>query len=292
MRPLVAAIKFFFTHTVPRDWKTLRCVRIPKTRTLPTVLSEEKVWTLLAAIEQPHWHAFFLTLYTCGLRLSDARMLTPANIDADRQHIHVKQTKNSNERFVPIPHGTLNALRSYWRTHRNNDWLFPSRAQLTRIIHDAWASTRRKLVSLGYCSKFVVSTGHPRREIDEFAKLASASGECLQRKNQTPVVVNNSGLKQIRSARQPVSERSAQRALQRIVTALDWNIEGISPHTLRHSYATAMLDAGANLAALQQYLGHKNLQATEIYLHFTRDGDAKARKIVAEHMNGPRGAGS
>ena len=228
MRPLVAAIKFFFTHTVPRDWKTLRCVRIPKTRTLPTVLSEEKVWTLLAAIEQPHWHAFFLTLYTCGLRLSDARMLTPANIDADRQHIHVKQTKNSNERFVPIPHGTLNALRSYWRTHRNNDWLFPSRAQL----------------------------------------------------------------KQIRSARQPVSERSAQRALQRIVTALEWNIEGISPHTLRHSYATAMLDAGANLAALQQYLGHKNLQATEIYLHFTRDGDAKARKIVAEHMNGPRGAGS
>jgi hypothetical protein len=35
---------------------------------------------------------------------------------------------------------------------------------LARIIHDAWASTCRKLVSLGYCSKFVVSTGHPRRE--------------------------------------------------------------------------------------------------------------------------------
>jgi hypothetical protein len=50
-----------------------------------------------------------------------------------------------------------------------------------------------KLVSLGYCSKFVVSTGHPRREIDEFAKLASAFGESLQRANQTPVVVNNSG---------------------------------------------------------------------------------------------------
>ena len=45
----------------------------------------------------------------------------------------------------------------------------------------------------GYCSRFVVSTGHPRREIDEFAKLASASGESLQRANQTPVVVNNSG---------------------------------------------------------------------------------------------------
>ena len=41
----------------------------------------------------------------------------------------------------------------------------------------------------------VVSTGHPRREIDEFAKPASASGESLQRTNQAPVVVNNSGLK-------------------------------------------------------------------------------------------------
>jgi hypothetical protein len=49
------------------------------------------------------------------------------------------------------------------------------------------------LVSLGHCSKFVDSKGHLRRETDEFAKLASASAESLQRKNQTPVVVNNSG---------------------------------------------------------------------------------------------------
>ena len=65
-------------------------------------------------------------------------------------------------------------------------------SSLGRIIHDAWASTRRKLVSLGYCSRFVVSTGHPRREIDQFAKPACASGESLQWGNQTPVVVNNS----------------------------------------------------------------------------------------------------
>jgi hypothetical protein len=65
---------------------------------------------------------------------------------------------------------------------------------LARIIHDAWASTLRKLDSLGYCSKFVVSTGHPRREIDEFEKLAYTSRESLQWANQTPVVVNNSGL--------------------------------------------------------------------------------------------------
>jgi hypothetical protein len=63
-----------------------------------------------------------------------------------------------------------------------------------------------KAASLGYCSKFVVSTGHPRREIDEFAKLACASGESLQRPNQTPVVVNNSGLNQQASERASRSE--------------------------------------------------------------------------------------
>ena len=71
----------------------------------------------------------------------------------------------------------------------------------TRIIHDAWASTWRKLVSLGFCSRFVVLAGHQRREIDEFAKLASASGESLQRADLTPVVVNNSGSTWLRRRR-------------------------------------------------------------------------------------------
>ena len=58
------------------------------------------------------------------------------------------------------------------------------------------------------------------------------------------------------------------------------------PHTLRHSYATAMLEAGVNLKVLQGYLGHKTLQATEVYLHLTRHGDEKGRQIVADIMNG------
>jgi hypothetical protein len=45
----------------------------------------------------------------------------------------------------------------------------------------------------GHLSNVVISTGNPRREIDEFAKLASASGESIQGANRTPVVVNNSG---------------------------------------------------------------------------------------------------
>ncbi len=53
------------------------------------------------------------------------------------------------------------------------------------------------------------------------------------------------------------------------------------------SYATAMLEAGVNLKVLQTYLGHKNLQATEVYLHLTQHSDQKARRVIERLMNGP-----
>lgn len=85
----------------------------------------------------------------------------------------------------------------------------------------------------------------------------------------------------------PIHERSLQRGIEQVVASLGWAERGIVLHTLRHSYATAMLEAGVNLKVLSGYLGHKNLQATEIYLHLTRRSDEQAREIVAAIMNSP-----
>jgi integrase/recombinase XerD len=98
---------------------------------------------------------------------------------------------------------------------------------------------------------------------------------------------SRANLKQIGAAVKPTSERALQRGLSLIVKSLGWSDAGIVFHTLRHSYATAMLEQGVNLKVLQTYLGHKNLQATEVYLHLTRNADEAARRIVAAIMNGP-----
>ena len=87
-----------------------------------------------------------------------------------------------------------------------------------------------------------------------------------------------------RSATKPMSQRAVQRAFAKIVAQVGLQKRCLRPHTLRHSYATHLLDGGVNLRVLQQYLGHKNLQATEVYLHLSTHGQEHARQVVADLM--------
>jgi integrase/recombinase XerD len=89
---------------------------------------------------------------------------------------------------------------------------------------------------------------------------------------------------QAASATEPMARPSVHGAMKRVVQELGFR-KRVTIHTLRHSYATHLLEAGINLRLIQQYLGHGSLQATMIYLHLTSLGQEQARATIEKLMS-------
>ena len=215
-------IKFFYSHTAPRDWPTLQRLRVRKEQRLPDVLSVDEVRRLIAAVRTPHHRTFFWTVYSLGLRLEEGLHLQIGDIDGERMLVHVRRGKGAKDRYVPLPGRTLKALREYWATHRHPTWLFPARGR----------------------------DGHRAATADH-----------------------------------PMTRSSVQKAMSRVVHELGFK-KAVSIHTLRHSYATHLLEAGVNLRLIQQYLGHSSLGTTMVYLHLTTASQEQAVARI-ETLMGP-----
>lgn len=81
-----------------------------------------------------------------------------------------------------------------------------------------------------------------------------------------------------------VSPSSVQKALRAACLASGIQ-KHVTVHTLRHSYATHLLEAGINLRRIQAYLGHASLKSTSIYTHLTRDGEDFAAETINRVMD-------
>jgi integrase len=84
----------------------------------------------------------------------------------------------------------------------------------------------------------------------------------------------------------PMAIDSVQGAFRKAKFKAGINKRRVSVHTLRHSYATHLLEAGVNIRTIQQYLGHSRLETTMVYLHLTRKGQEDACRMINKVMGG------
>ncbi|MDA3799028.1 MAG: site-specific integrase [Kiritimatiellae bacterium] len=125
MRISYSGIKFFFKHTLVRDWETLHLLKIKSHVTPPTVLSVDEVRKILVELPNDMNRAFYTVVYTLGLRMGEARNLAPSQIDSARMCVIIRNSKG-DDRIIPLPESTLNIMRNWWKTHRNPNWVFPA----------------------------------------------------------------------------------------------------------------------------------------------------------------------
>lgn len=122
----LCGIKCFFEQTLHRDWTTLRFVRAPREKKLPVILRCEEVRRLLSGVRLPRSRVCLSTIDACGLRLQEGTQLHVQDIDSARLLIHVRHGKGGKDRYVPVPHRTLEQLRQYWITPRHPGLIFPA----------------------------------------------------------------------------------------------------------------------------------------------------------------------
>lgn len=100
---------------------------------------------------------------------------------------------------------------------------------------------------------------------DRLFKIADSITSSLQKH-----LSKNPENKFIFSQNDPLTPRNIQRIIKKAAKKAGIN-KKVTPHTMRHSFATHLLDAGENLLVIQQLLGHKNLETTKIYTHISQE---------------------
>lgn len=118
-------LQFFFKHVLKQDWQWVDIVQPPLEKHLPDVLTLKEVERLINGTQEIRYQTFILTCFSMGLRLAETLNIQVSHIDSERGFLRVAQGKGRKDRYVILPDMTLNALRTYWKTHRNPRWLFP-----------------------------------------------------------------------------------------------------------------------------------------------------------------------
>jgi len=214
-------LMFFWKHVLKKEWDWVMIVRPPIVKKVPDVLTIDEVSRVLRVIRKPCYRAYHFTVYSMGLRLSEALNLKVRDVDSGRMKVHIRDSKGNKDRMVVLPDATLSLLRWYWKTHQNPHLLFPA-------------------------------------------------------------IRGNRGI--VAATHRVMDKGSVQTSLQRALAECGIN-KRITVHSLRHSFATHMVEAGIHLRLIQEQLGHAHPNTTAIYTHLGEPSFQDRARMVNEIVN-------
>ena len=217
---------------------------------LPQVLTTAEVSLLFAVSSSAREKAILELMYGCGLRVSELVGLNLSDLSIAQGYIKCFG-KGSKERIVPVGKEAISALAIY-RTEIEE----LKNAKLKQAIEVREAS-------LGKPRK----RGRPRKEV---VLTTSTPTNTKGKKND---LRSRRALKEEPLFKDEQGQRLSRLVVWQIVKRLSQKAgikKSISPHTLRHSFATHLLENGADLRAVQELLGHANLVTTQLYTHVSR----------------------
>lgn len=236
-----SALLFLYREVLARELPILAGVTRAKAPVrVPVVLTREEVSLVLGSLFGVH-RLFGELLYGSGMRIMEGVRLRVKDVDLHRREILVRDGKGAKDRVTVLPGRLVGSLRSH--------------------LHDV-AHLHRVDLRDGYGAVFLPAALERKYR-------AAAREWCWQyvfpadRRSVDP----RSGL----VFRHHMSDQSFQRAMREALRASDV-AKPATPHTLRHSFATHLLETGSDIRTVQELLGHSDVATTMIYTHVLNRG--------------------
>jgi integron integrase len=242
----LSALVFLYQKVLGISLPWLDAIGRPKSRVrLPVVLTQVEVASLLALIDPEHRLVAEL-LYGTGMRIMEGLRLRVKDVDFERRAIVVREGKGAKDRVVMLPASLVPKLREQL-----------ARGRLL------WAADR-EAGAAGVFMPDALDRKYPRAAASWtwFWVFPQANRSIDPRSGE--------------ERRHHVFDQSVQRAFKRAVQGAGIVVPA-TPHTLRHSFATHLLQSGYDIRTVQELLGHSDVSTTMIYTHVLKLGGGAVR---------------